>query len=134
MVLSTESKHIKYLSYVYHGSQHDYEILKTELPAANGLWFSQHAVHLDLAYKGIDKLYDIKQLCIPFKKPRKSTLTAQQKAINKELSAIRVTVENAIAGLKRYRFLADRLRCRNIDFYNKVIGICAGLWNFNLTH
>ena len=32
-----------------------------------------------------------------------------------------------------YRFLPDRLRCRDIQLYNLVAGVCAGLWNFCLT-
>ena len=48
-------------------------------------------------------------------------------------SSVRVKVEHSIGGLKRYRFLSDRLRCRNIQLYNIAAGICAGLWNFCLT-
>ena len=34
--------------------------------------------------------------------------------------------------LKRYRILSERLRTQSLDFYDKILGICAGLWNFYL--
>ena len=43
------------------------------------------------------------------------------------VSKIRIRVEHAIGGLKRYRFLSDRLN-------SLVAGIAADLWNFNLTY
>ena len=43
-------------------------------------------------------------------------------------------VEHAIGGMKRYRILADRLRLHDFDFYNDVLEVCAGLWNFQLSH
>lgn len=133
MILATQTKYIKYLSYAYHGTSHDLSILRTELPAEKGLWFSKHVVHLDLGYQGIDKDYRFGKIYIPFKKSKNVALTEKQKMDNKEKSSIRVVVENSIAGLKRYRFLSDRLRCRKLALYNKVAGVCAGLWNFNLT-
>lgn len=47
---------------------------------------------------------------------------------------IGIVVENAIVGMKRYRFLTGRLRCRDKTLYSKVVAITAGLWDFNLTH
>lgn len=132
--MSTKNKRIKYLSYAYHGKSHDLSMLRTEFDAARGLWFEEHEVHVDLGYLGIDKDYGFKKLSIPYKKKRNRPLTEQQKIANKKKSQVRVTVENSIAGLKRYRFLSDRLRCRKMSFYNKVIGLCAGLWNFTLTY
>jgi|WetSurMetagenome_2_1015567.scaffolds.fasta_scaffold93445_2 hypothetical protein len=35
--------------------------------------------------------------------------------------------------LKRYRILSERLRTQSIDFYDKVVGVCAGFWNFYLS-
>ena len=44
------------------------------------------------------------------------------------------TVEHVIEGMKRYRILSDRLRVQDVRLYNTVLGVCAGLWNFYLTH
>lgn len=125
---------IKFMSEAYCGSSHDYSILKTELPPGNRLWFDEHHLHLDLGFQGLRKDYMTERISIPFKKPKNDTLTENQKSINKRCSSIRVKVEHSIGGLKRYRFLSDRLRCRNIELYNLVAGICAALWNYSLTN
>ena len=67
---------------------------------------------------------------MPHKKPIGKKLTKKQKEENKQLSSERVIIEHSIGGLKRYRVLSDRLRMKNPDLYNDVLGICAGLWNF----
>ena len=43
-------------------------------------------------------------------------------------------VEHSIGGMKRYRFLADRLRNHDFNLYDDVLEICSVLWNFNLKH
>ena len=133
MVLSTPDKQIKYLSNAYHGSCHDFSILKTELPPDKGKWFVGNHIHVDLGYQGIDKTYVCLALSIPTKKTRGKELSDKQKKMNKKKSTLRVVVENAIGGMKRYRFLSDRLRCHTISLYNKIAGIAAGIWNFILT-
>ena len=134
MVLSTVDKRIKYLSYCYHGSTHDFTLLKEELPPDEGDWFKDSRVHVDLGYQGIDKGYQCAKLYIPTKKPRGEELTKKQKKKNRKKSRKRIVVENAIGEMKRYRFLSDRSRCHSARLYNKIAGIAAGLWNCNLTN
>ena len=134
MVLATKDKFIKYVSSIYHGAQHDYRIFKSEFPSSRQRWLLDFELHLDLGYYGIEKDYPNLKIRIPHKKPKKRELNPTQKIENKEKSSIRIVVENAIGGMKRYRFLTDRLRCRDKTFYSKVVGLAAGLWNFNLTH
>lgn len=75
---------------------------------------------------------------IPFKKPYKSKsnpdpqLTKEQKEYNKEVSKVRIYVEHAIGGLKRYRVLINRNRLKKYSLKNDILGICAGLWNFKI--
>lgn len=94
---------------------------------------------VDLGYLGIDKKYNIGRLHIPHKKPRKSkhnptpTLTDAHKIANKLMSQFRVGVENAIAGMKRYGILVQKLRTQSEQFADDVIELCAGLWNFKLS-
>ena len=97
-------------------------------------------IWLDLGYLGFDKDYIAEEIKIPIKRPRrkkktepKFEFTEEQKRYNKEISSKRIFVEHAIGGLKRYRFLSDRLRCRDANFYSTVIGVCAGIWNFQLS-
>jgi hypothetical protein len=69
--------------------------------------------------------------CTTLRKPYPQ-LTAQEKANNKAISRIRIFVENAIGGIKRYNILVQRFRNHKNNF--DVIGICAGLWNFSLSY
>jgi hypothetical protein len=133
MVLSTNDRRIKYLSYCYYGSTHDFTLLKTELPPEEGQWFKHNKVHVDLGYQGIAKQYQCAKLFIPMKKPPGGELSKKQKKQNRKKSRKRIVVENAIGGMKRYRFLSDRARCHSIPLYNKIAGIAAGLWNYNVT-
>lgn len=73
---------------------------------------------------------------LPKKKTKGKTLSEADKAQNKAKAQKRIFVEHSIAGLKRFRILSDRLRIHDFDFYDQILGICAGLWNLNfiLTH
>ncbi len=112
-------------------------MLKAELPPDQP-WFANIAVAVDLGYLGITTDYQGEAIDIPHKKPRKSKanpnpqLTDAQKAENTAVSKIRIVVENAICGIKRYNILNHRYRNRTVNFDDDVIGICAGLWNFLL--
>ena len=94
---------------------------------------------VDLGFQGIKSDYVGDDIHIPHKKPRKSKnnpepqLTEQQKAVNKALSQVRILVENAIAGLKRYNILTHPFRNRSEGFDDLVVSVCAGLWNFCLS-
>jgi hypothetical protein len=61
-------------------------------------------------------------------------LTDAQKADNKALSQVRILIEHAIGGMKRYNILVDRFRNHRTNFQDEVIAICAGLWNFALAY
>ena len=82
--------------------------------------------------------YEGGQIEIPHKKPRKSKsnpnpeLTAEQKAENRALSKVRIFVENAIGGIKRFGILVQVFRNRRKNFDDDVIALAAGLWNFLL--
>jgi hypothetical protein len=115
-------------------------MIKDEFNPDQAAWFSDKKVWIDLGYLGFDKDYETEELQIPIKRPRrkkktdpKIKFTEIQKNHNKSVSSKRIYVEHAIGGLKRYRFLSDRLRCRSANFYSTVIGVCAGIWNFQLT-
>jgi hypothetical protein len=68
----------------------------------------------------------------PKKKPRGGELTTDEKAQNRLISRIRVRVEHAIDGVKRYRIVKDQLRNWKADFRDKVMETCCGLHNFRL--
>ena len=112
-------------------------MLKTEFPPELP-WFAHIKVFVDLGYLGIQKDYEGEGIEIPFKKPRKSKanpepkLTEEQKAANRALSKIRIFIENAIGGIKRYNILNHSFRNRKDGFIDDVIALCSGLWNMIL--
>ena len=68
----------------------------------------------------------------PKKKPRGQELTDQEKAKNREISSIRIRVEHAMSGIKRYRIVKDKLRNYKKGFTDLVMETCCGLHNFRL--
>jgi hypothetical protein len=68
----------------------------------------------------------------PKKKPRGGELTTDEKAQNRLISSVRIRVEHAIDGVKRYRIVKDQLRNWKPDFRDKVRETCCGLHNFRL--
>jgi len=132
-------KVILFVGRTFPGHQHDYTMLKTELPPDLN-WFTDIVVLVDLGYLGIQTDYRSEQIERPHKKPRKSKhkpdtcLTAEQKADNKALSQVRILIEHAIGGLKRYNILVDRFRNCRENFQDTAIALCAALWNFSLAY
>ena len=115
------------------GKTHDYRQLKEEFPSAFS-WFSDESVGLDLGYQGFANDYDCQDVIQPLKKLKGAELSADQKRENTRISSERIYVENAISGLKRYRYLSDRLRTHHVNVYETALLVCAGLWNFYLTN
>ena len=80
------------------------------------------------------------QIDLPTKKPRQSKKhpnppwSAAQKAANKVLSQVRIFIEQAMGGMKRYTILVHVFRNRKADFEDDAIGVCAGLWNLALSY
>lgn len=114
-------------------------MLKEEFPPEED-WFDLIQVLVDLGYQGIVTDYVGDDIQIPHKKPRKSKknpdtqLTDEQKAENRALSRLRIFVENAIAGIKRYNILVHRFRNHRQDFEDQVIAVSTALWNFSLSY
>lgn len=133
MIIVSATRYIVYISVCYVGSIHDYRLMKQEFPPELG-WFVDKTIWVDTGYQGIVKDYQCKAINIPDKKPRGGELTPAQKEANKKKSSERIYVEHSIGGIKRYRILADRLRMRDIPLYNRMLGVCSGLWNFMLSH
>lgn len=134
--MTTLQKFVLFLGLTTQGSMHDYALLKEEFPP-NFDWFKDLEKWVDLGYLGIVKDYDGKTN-IPHKKPRKSKtnpdpkLTVEQKEENTTMSKIRIFVENAIAGIKRYFILVNKFRNKKKNFDDDVIAIATGLWNLQI--
>jgi hypothetical protein len=136
IIFSTLDKTIIFVSRTFTGRNHDYAMLKQEFPP-DLPWFDNLQVLVDLGFLGMSSDYQGDDIHLPFKKPRKSknnpapALSDEQKAVNRALSQIRIFVENAIGGMKRYNILVDRFRNHIPGFDDDVVAICAGLWNFS---
>ena len=138
-VMALPDKFIMFLGRTFSGHNHDYLMLKQEFPPELD-WFTDLDVRVALGYLGIKSDYRGEQIDIPTRKPRKSQknpnpqLSAEQKAANTALSRVRIVIEHAIGGMKRYNILVYTFRKRIEHFEDDVIGICAGLWNLVLSY
>lgn len=135
--MSTIAKWVVFVGGTFSGHEHDYTLLKTEFPPEQP-WFENIHALLDLGYQGILNDYVGEHIELPHKKPRKSQnnphpkLTGEQKTENQALSRVRIFVENAIAGIKRFNILVHTFRNHKANMEDDVIALCAGLWNFLL--
>jgi hypothetical protein len=136
--MSLPNKFIVFLGRTFSGHTHDYSMLKQEFPPDLD-WFTDINVRVDLGYLGIQADYPGDRIAIPTKQPRKSQknpnpqLSEAQKVAHKVLSQVRIFIEHAIGGMKRYNILVHGFRNRKADFEDDAIGVCAGLWNFVLS-
>jgi DDE superfamily endonuclease len=137
--MSLPDRLIVFLGRTFRGHNHDYTMLKQEFPPEVD-WFADLHVRVDLGYLGIQSDYRGDQIAIPTKKPRKSQkhpnpqLSDTQRAANTALSRVRIVIEHAIGGMKRYAILVQTFRNRIEHFEDDVIGVCAGLWNLVLSY
>jgi hypothetical protein len=137
--MALPDKFIVFLGRTFSGHNHDYLMLKHEFPSEMD-WFTDINVRVDLGYLGIQSDYGGAQINIPTKKPRKSKknpnpqLSDEQRAANTALSRVRIFIEHAIGGMKRYAILVHSFRNRIENFEDDVIGVCAGLWNLVLSY
>lgn len=135
--MSTLTKWIVFVGATFSGHEHDYNMLKTEFPPDHP-WFETIHALLDLSYQGIQDDYVDDNIDLLHKKPRKSKkklhteLTCQQKADNHALSRVRIFVEHAISGIKRFNILVHPFRNRIPNMQDDVIALAAALWNFLL--
>jgi hypothetical protein len=114
-------------------------MLKQEFPPEVD-WFTALYVRVDLGSLGRPSDYRGEQLAIPTKKPRKSHKhpnpqgSEEQRATNPALRRVRIFIEHAIGGMKRYNIFVHTFRNRIKHFEDDVIGVCAGLWNLVLSY
>ena len=122
---------------VWGGIYHDMELFKKDFPPGTN-WFKKFKVWMDKGYQGFEKVYSAKAVIRPQKKPKKSKnnpnpdLTDEQKEANQKISRQRIIVEHSIRGMKRYNILVYPLRTFCESLIERVIGVCAGLWNLKI--
>ena len=119
-------QYILYLSETYEGTVHDKKICDIE-----GYSFPEKFL----------LRYDLGYICYnpvnaTIEKPHKNTklnpLTEQQKSENKIISGKRVSIEQAISGVKRLRVVADKIRTYCREFRDSVMRIACAFHNLRV--
>lgn len=131
-VVCDENKKIILVTPTKEGRLHDLSQLKKtgfldNIPKEIGLW-------VDKGYTGIQKFTrNGNKVMIPHKKPRGKQFSPEQKQENGVISGIRMTVEHAIGGIKRFASMSHVYRNKRGQD-DMMIYLCAGLWNFHLQY
>lgn len=130
LMVSDEAKRILCLTQTKPGARQDYFRFKQ---AGLGEVIPEDvAVWVDLGFLGIVKDYPLLQVVIPHKSSKNHPLTPLQKTENRLISAVRICIEHAIAGVKRFRCLTDPYRNKGLVLADKFMLIACGLWNYHL--
>ena len=126
LLVTSEKGQVLYLSPTVEGSLHD-KALADELELE---FITDQLLLVDLGFLG----YQPKnaQVYMPVKKPRNGELSNYQKAYNKLISSIRVSVEHVMAGVKRLRIVKDKIRLKKNQIRDRVMYIACGLHNLRI--
>ena len=128
IIVADENKRIILVSPTKPGRRHDKRLsdrisLVEHIPEDVGIW-------ADSGFQGIDKHHPKTHTA---KRGRKNRpLTYEEKHENSVISSLRVGVEHAIGGMKRFRAVSDVLRNRIGVFDDRIALVAAGLWNYHL--
>ena len=127
IVVSDEKRRILYLSPTKSGRRHDKKLGDkmglSNLPFEVSAW-------VDTGFQGLQKNHPNTQ--IPKKKRRDKPLSEKDKENNRLISSFRVTVEHAIAGMKRLRSTTNVYRNKRANFDDTLNLLSAGIWNYHL--
>lgn len=125
-VLMDQSTHEVICLFFGKGSRHDFKLFQ-----ASGVHFHPETESLqDKGYQGIQKLHANSRL--PIKKPKGGSLSAADKAKNRELAVERIGIEHVNRRFKIFRILAERYRNRRRR-YGLRCNLIAALYNFELS-
>lgn len=127
MVWCDEDARVLLVSPTRAGTVHD----KKLHDKAGGLHGVPDDVHkwLDTGFIGVAR--DAPNVHMPKKRSKNRPLTEEEKADNRVISHFRIVIEHAIRGIKRFRCTTDP--CRNQKgMDDRLIRVCAGLWNLHL--
>ena len=126
LLISSHEKRVVYLGPTSPDSVHD-----KKLADESGLGFPPDALVVkDTGFQGYEP--PGAQTLQPRKKPRGRELPAYSLAINKVISRVRVSVEHAVAGVKRCRIVADTFRNWRQGMVDQVMLAASGLHNLRV--
>ena len=123
-----ETCHIGFLSATYEGKMHDKiiaELVGYTLPPGSCLY-------QDMGFQG----YILSGVTIS--NPRKNRVEVNSRHLKKRtivrISSIRIRIEHAIGGVKRYRIVEDKIRLLKDEVRDTIMETCCGLHNFRLQY
>ncbi|WP_264778068.1 transposase [Deinococcus aetherius] len=125
-VTVTPEGQIVHLSATASRPAHDMKVLRrsrlmTRLPRHVRVWG-------DRGYTGLEKVYPDWETIVPTKRPKNGELSEEQRELNRLISKVRITVENVMNRIKKFR--ACQAFFRNQPSRHGVIwGCVAGLVN-----
>jgi DDE superfamily endonuclease len=128
LLVIDETCYICFLSATYEGKANDKNLADLEgytLPHGSCLY-------QDMGFQGF-RLNGI-TIVQPKRKPRGGELTPPEKATNRAISSIRIRIEHAIGGVKRYRIVKDKIRLLKDGIRDTIMETCCGLHNFRLQY
>ncbi len=130
VIITDEKRKVLLATPTKSGRRHDKRIADKQsiferIPETVTLW-------TDTGFQGLLKQH--RNTMMPTKASKDKPLTYEQKQNNKTISGIRIVVEHAIGGMKRFKAFADIWRNKKAFLEDRVMNIAAGLWNFHLEH
>lgn len=128
VIVSDKNKNILLMTPTKSGRRHDKRIcdkfhLPNIIPKSVTIW-------ADTGFQGITDVHP--KVMMPAKASKNKSLTKAQKENNKTISSIRVVVEHAIGGYKRFKAASDIYRNKSVNLDDRFNIVAAGLWNFHL--
>jgi len=130
IILSTRRRRVGYLSPTTEGKEHDFSIVKrTRLPDHIP---KDVRIRMDTGFQGFLKEFPGHAVSIPVKKPKGRPLCKTFKEQNRCKSRIRILVEHAIGGVKRFNIVAHVFRNKKEHADDRAMVITCGLWNYHL--
>lgn len=128
IVMADENTRILLVSPTKPGRRHDKRLsdrisLIEHIPKDVGIW-------ADSGFQGIERHHPNASVAKRGYKNR--PLSDEEKQGNRIISSLRVGVEHAIGGMKRFRACHDVLRNKIGRFDDRVAVVAAGLWNYHL--
>lgn len=128
LLVINETCHICFLSLTCEGKASD----KTIAEEAGYTLPSGSCLYQDKGFQGF--LLPEVQVIQPKKKPCGKELTPPEQETNRRISSIRIRIEHAIGGVKRYRIVKDTIRLLKDGIRDAVMETCCGLHNFRLLY
>jgi hypothetical protein len=124
VVVDKETKKVICTAFT-NGKRHDFRLYKESkthiLPSIRAI--------TDTGYQGLQKLHNNAEL--PKKRSKKKPLTKEDRQNNQRLASERVTNENVIGMLKRFKIISDKYRNRRKRFGLRF-NLIAGIYNWDL--